>query len=170
MNIIFEKLLLSFGSPLLLKSVNYLCWNPFKAIVWLTLLGILFILIITLIIKIASFFIRTRVYLSSIYFTVVWAFLPMVFLIPLGIVLYRVLVADIVNIYIYITLFIMVFWIIHRLLKGIYVIFDANPGSVYFYSTLFILLLGGSILFYFEINNSAIQYILFTLKQYSILG
>ena len=170
MNIIFEKLLLSFGSPLLLKSVNYLCWSPFKAIIWLTLLGILFVLITTLIIKIASFFIRTRVYLSSIYFTVVWAYLPMVFLIPLGIVLYRILVADIVNIYIYISLIIISVWILHRLLKGIYVIFDANPGSVYFYSTLFILFLFGSILFYFEINNSAIQYILFTLKQYSIIG
>ena len=94
----------------------------------------------------------------------------MVFLIPLGIVLYRVLIADIVNIYIYISLFVLLFWVVYRLLKGIYVIFDASPGRVYFYGSLFILFIFGGILFYFEINNSAIQYILFTLKQYSIIG
>jgi len=94
----------------------------------------------------------------------------MVFLIPLGIVLYRVLIADIVNIYIYISFIALVVWVVYRLLKGIYIIFDASPGSVYFYSSLFILFIFGSILLYFEINNSAIQYILFTLKQYSIIG
>lgn len=169
-NIIFEKLLLSFGSSQLLKVVNYLCWNPFNAIVWISIFGILFILLLTLVIKIASFFIRTRVYLSSIYFAVVWSFLPIVFLIPLGIVLYRVLVADVVNLYIYLSLVVITLWVIHRLLKGIYVIFDVSPGNVYFYSTLFIMLLGGGILFYYEINNSAIQYIIFTLRQYRIFG
>jgi hypothetical protein len=169
-SIIFEKLLLSFGSPVLIKVVNYLCWNPFNAIVWISIFGILFVLLSILLIRLASLFIKTRVYLTSIFFAVIWAFLPMVFLIPLGIVLYRVLIADIVNIYIYISLFVLIVWVVYRLLKGIYVIFDASRGSVYFYSSLFILFLIGSILIYFEINNSAIQYILFTLKQYSIIS
>jgi beta-galactosidase len=169
-NVIFEKLLLSFGSPVLLKAVNYLCWSPFNAIVWITIIGILLLLVVALIIKFASFFIKQKVYLASIYFAVIWAFLPMVFLIPLGIVLYRVLVANIVNIYIYVSLLVLILWIIHRLLKGIYVIFDASPGTVYFYSLIFILFLLGGMLFYFEINNAAVQYILFTLKQYSITG
>ena len=169
-DLIFEKLLLAFGYPALLKVVNYLCWHPFNAIVWITIIGILFILVIALIIKTASLFIRMRVYLASIYFTVIWALLPMVFLIPLGIVLYRVLVADVFNVYIYFALIVLFVWILYRLLKGIYVIFDVNPGAVYFYSILFILLLVSGVLFYFEVKNSAIQYILFTFKQYSILG
>ena len=169
-SIVFEKLLLSFGSPLLIKVVNYLCWNPFNTIVWISMFGILFALLTTLFIRLASLFIKTRVYLTSIFFTVIWSSLPMVFLIPLGIVLYRVLIADIVNIYIYISLFALLFWVIYRLLKGIYVIFDASPGRVYFYSSLFIIFIFGSVFLYFEINNSAIQYILFTLKQYSIIG
>ena len=169
-SIVFEKLLLSFGSPLLISVVNYLCWNPLNAIVWISIFGILFMLLSILLIRLASVFIKTRVYLSSIFFTVIWAFLPMVFLIPLGIVLYRVLIADIVNIYIYILLFALIFWVLYRLMKGIYVIFDASPGSVYFYSSLFILVLLGGFLLYFEINNFAIQYILFTLKQYNIFS
>jgi beta-galactosidase len=169
-SIVFEKLLLSFGSPVLIRVVNYLCWNPLNAIVWISIFGILFVLLSTLLIRLASLFIKTRVYLTSIFFTVIWAFLPMVFLIPLGIVLYRVLIADIVNIYIYISLLALIVWVVYRLLKGIHVIFDASPGSVYFYSSLFILVFFGGILLYFEINNFTIQYILFTLKQYSIIS
>jgi len=169
-NIIFEKLLLSFGSPALLSVVNYLCWNPFNAIVWLSLISILALLITALLIKVGSLFVRTRIYLSSIYFTIVWAFLPMVFLIPLGIVLYRVLVADILNVYVYLSLVVLTCWIIYRLLKGIYVIYDSSSGGVYFYSILLILFIGSGILLYFEINNYAIQYIFFTLKQFGILG
>jgi hypothetical protein len=128
------------------------------------------VLLSTLLIRLASLFIKTRVYLTSIFFTVIWAFLPMVFLIPLGIVLYRVLVADIVNLYIYISLFGLTVWVVYRLLKGIYVIFDSSPGSVYFYSSLLFLFFIGGILVYFEVKNFAIQYILFTLKQYSIIS
>ena len=169
-NVIFEKLLISFGSPLLIKIVNYLCWFPFKSIIWLMLIGVLFSLFIILIIKATSLFVRTKVFLSSIFFTVVWAMLPLVFLIPIGIVLYRVLVADIVNVYLYLLLIIFAIWVLHRLLKGIYVIFDANPGSVYFYSALFLLVLVGGIMFYFELKDSTIEYILFTIKQYNLLG
>jgi len=169
-NIVFEKLLLSFGSPFLIRVVNYLCWNPFNAIVWMSMFGLLFVLIATLLIRLASVFIKTRVYLTSIFFTVIWAFLPMVFLIPMGIILYRVLITEIVNIYIYGSLFAITGWVVYRLLKGIYVIFDTSPGSVYFYCSIFILFLFGGFLFYFEINNSAIQYIFITLKQYSIIN
>ncbi len=169
-NIIFEKLLLSFGSQSLISAASYLSWNPFEAIVWITILGILFFLLTVMFIKAASLFIRQQVHLVSIYFVVVWAFLPLVFLIPLGIVLYRVLVADIVNVYIYITLIILVLWVLHRLFKGIYVIFDASPGATYFYCTMTIAIIVGGFFMYYEINNSAIQYILFILKQYSIIG
>ena len=169
-DVLFEKLLLSFGYPVLLKVINYFCWNPFSAIVWISIIGILIILITALLIRAASVFIRQRVYLSSIYFTVIWAFLPIVFLIPLGIVLYRVLVADVLNIYIYLSLIVLWIWVFYRLMKGIYVIFDASPGTVYFYSILFVLFSFGGVLFYFEMNNSAIQYLLFTLKQYGIFG
>ena len=99
-----------------------------------------------------------------------WAFLPIVFLIPLGIVLYRVLVADILNVYVYLSLVVLTCWVLYRLLKGIYVIYDSSSGGVYFYSILLILFITSGILLYFEINNYAIQYIFFTLKQYGILG
>jgi beta-galactosidase len=169
-NIVFEKLLLSFGSPVILSVVNYLCWHPFNTIVWISVIGIMALLITALLIRVGSLFVRTRIYLSSIYFTIVWAFLPMVFLIPLGIVLYRVLVADILNVYVFLSLFVLSVWVLYRLLKGVYVIYDSSSGGIYFYGILFIMFIASGILLYFEINNYTIQYLFFTLKQYGILG
>jgi len=167
---ILERLLLSFGSPGIIKVVNYLAWHPLTSLIWLSLIAIILIIISSLVVKAASLFVRTRVYISSIYFTLIWSFLPIVLLIPVGIILYRVLAADIINTYIYIGLIVISFWILYRLMKGIYVIFDASPGSVYFYCTLFLVVFLGGILFYFEVENSAIQYLFFTLKQVNILG
>jgi len=169
-NFMLERLLLSFGSPGIIKIVNYLAWHPLTSLIWLSLIGIILIIISSLIVKAASLFVRTRVYISSIYFTLIWSFLPIVLLIPIGIILYRVLAADIINIYIYIGLILISFWILYRLMKGIYVIFDASPGSVYFYCTLVLIVFFGGILFYFEVEYSTVQYLLFTLKQFNILG
>ena len=169
-NVVFERVLLSFGSQTIIKAADYLCWHPFTSIIWLLLAGITFLVILALVIKIASLFVRTRVYMSSIYFTVIWSFLPMVLLIPVGIILYRVLVLDIVNVYIYIVLALVVIWILYRLMKGIYVIFDARPASVYFYSIIVLLVFLIVVLFYFEVENSTIQYLLFTFKQFNLFG
>ncbi len=169
-NVVFERVLLSFGSQTIIKAADYLSWHPFTSIIWLLLAGITFLVILALVIKIASLFVRTRVYMSSIYFTVIWSFLPMVLLIPVGIILYRVLVLDIVNLYIYIVLTLVVIWILYRLMKGIYVIFDARPASVYFYSILVLLVFLIVVLFYFEVENSTIQYLLFTFKQFNLFG
>lgn len=166
----FEMLLLSFGVPAILKSVSYLAWNPLLSLVWLSVIAVFLVIILALIIKAASLAVRTRVYLISIYFMVIWSLLPVVLLIPVGIILYRILVADVVNIYITVAFVIITLWILYRLMKGIYVLFDTTRGTVYFYCSLIILLVFGGVLFYFEIESSAIQYLLFTFEQFKIFG
>ena len=98
-SVLFEKIILSFGSPGLISGISYLAWNPVKALVWLFVLSVIVMIILTIVITSSSFFVRTKVYLSSVFFTVVWALLPIVLLIPIGIVLYRLLNAGVGNIY-----------------------------------------------------------------------
>jgi hypothetical protein len=124
----------------------------------------------TIVIKAASFFVRTKVYLSSVFFTVVWSLLPMVLLIPVGIILYRLLNAGVGNLYIYLFLIVFYGWLLYRLFKGISVIFDVRPGTIYFYGLLSIFGLLLIFLIYFEVNNSAFEYLKLTLKQYNIIG
>ncbi len=169
-SVLVEKIFLSFGSQGLLSGISYLAWNPTASLVWLFVLNIIWIILLTIIIKAASFFVRTKVYLSSVFFTVVWSFLPVVLLIPVGIVLYRLLNAGVGNVYMYIFLIVFVFWILYRLLKGISVIFDVNPGSIYFYGLLSILIVKIIFLIYYEVTSSVFQYLKLALKQFNILG
>lgn len=166
-DVLFEKIVLAFGTHSLISRVSYLAWHPVAALLWLTLFYIVFFGLLTLIIKAASFFVKSRIYLSSVFYTVVWSLLPMALLIPVGIVLYRFLNADIANIYIYWAVILFKLWIFYRLMKGIYVIFDVNAGSVYFYSILVILLFAGGIIFYYQVNDSVINYVHLALKQFN---
>jgi beta-galactosidase len=167
-NILFEKLLLSFGSPGLLSTFSYLAWHPVISLLWLTLLFLIFVPLLSIIIKAASFFVRTKVFVSSVYYTTIWALLPMVLLIPVGIILFRMLSADVANIYIYTGLILFVLWSFYRLIKGIYVIFDVNPGTVYFYSILLVLVIIGGFFLYYQITNSVIDYMKLVLKQFNV--
>jgi hypothetical protein len=169
-NVLFEKLALSFGSAGMLSGFSYLAWHPGNALLWLFVINIMLIILMTIIVKAASFFVKTKVYLSSVFFTIVWSLLPLVLLIPVGIVLYRLLNAGSGNIYIYILLIIFCLWLLYRLLKGISVIFDVSPSSVYFYGL--ITLFGVILIFfiYYEVNSSVLQYITVTLKQFNIIG
>jgi beta-galactosidase len=169
-NILFEKVLLSFGSPKLVYAASYFAWNPISALVWLSLLHIAVIVIFTLLVRSASMFVKTKVYLSSALFAIVWALLPLVLLIPLGIILYRLLMADVANLYVFIVLFTFSAWLIYRLMKGIYVIYDVSAGPVYFYSILLFLLVFGGFIIYYQVSNSVIQHLMLTLKQFNILG
>ena len=169
-NVLIEKIFLAFGSPGLISGISYLAWNPVKALIWLFVLAIILMILLTIIITACSFFVRTKVYLSSVFFTVVWALLPVVLLIPVGIVLYRLLNAGVGNIYVYIFLAAFVIWLLYRLLKGISVIFDVNAGGVYFYGLMSILILKIIFLLYYEVNNSVFQYLKLALKQFNIFG
>ena len=168
-NILLEKITLAFGMPSLSKWVAYLAWNPNQAIMWLTGVSIAFFFVITILINLASFFVRNKVYLSSAYFTVTWSFLPLLLLLPLGLILYRILNAEFVTLYLFIALLIFTIWVYYRLMKGIYVIFDINAGAVYFYSLMFIIVVVGGVLLYFQISNSTIYFIMNAFKQYSLM-
>ena len=169
-NVLFERIILFFGSQNLIAGISYLAWNPVNALIWLFVISISMMFLLTIVITACSFFVRTKVYLSSVFFTIVWSLLPVVLLIPLGIVLYRLLNTGAGNIYIYIFLILFSLWMLYRLLKGISVIFDVNAGSIYFYGLLTIALIKLIIFIYFEVNNSVFQYLKLALKQFNIFG
>jgi len=169
-NIRFEKLLLSFGSSSLIQNVSYLAWNPLASIWWMSLLTIVALLFLIIIFKAASFFVKTRVAFGSIFHAVIWSFLPLVVLIPVGIILYRLLSVEAISIYLFIALLIFTVWIFYRLMKGIYVIFDTNPANVYLYSIIILFIIVVTFVIYFQLGNSTFTYMLHSLKDYKILG
>ena len=169
-SVLFEKIILSFGSTGLISGISYLAWNPVESLVWLFVLSIIVMILLTIIITASSFFVRTKVYFSSVFFTIVWAMLPIVLLIPVGIVLYRLLNANAGNIYVYIFFVLFIIWLLYRLLKGVSVIFDVNPGGIYFYGLVSIFAVLLIYFLYYEVNNSVMQYLKLALKQFNISG
>jgi beta-galactosidase len=166
-DIFLERILLSFGSPGLIKTLSYLAWHPTMALLWLTAVSFILMFLLIVIVKIASGFVRNRVNFPNVYYSVIWSFLPIVLLIPVGIVLYRLLSANVGNIYVYAGLLVFALWTFYRLMKGIYVIFDVNPGSVYFYSIAFVLIVLCAILVYYEFSNSVFYYLQLALAAHS---
>lgn len=169
-NVRFEKVLLSFGSAGLMDKVSYLAWNPIAAIWWLSLLTILTFAFSILLVKAASFFVKTQVAFSSIFHAVIWSFLPLVILVPVGIILYRILSVEAVNIYLFTAMFIFTLWIFYRLMKGIYVIFDTNPANVYLYSILILVISAAGFVIYYQLSSSTFTYIFHALRNYNLLG
>ncbi|MGE5680607.1 MAG: glycoside hydrolase family 2 TIM barrel-domain containing protein [Bacillota bacterium] len=168
-NVLLEKVILAFGNPSWVKFISYLAWNPAMALVWTTLLSIAFFIATSIIVKLASFFIRNRVFFTSVYFTVIWSFLPLVLLMPLGLVLYKILNANVLTFYLFLALIIFTVWIFYRLMKGIYVIFDVNPAPVYFYSLALMAVVLGGVLIYFQLTESTVYYLLNAISQYKLM-
>lgn len=169
-SILFEKIILSFGSSKLIHNISYISWNPLASIWWLSLLTIIALAVLIIIVKAASAFVKTRVAFSSVFHTVIWSFLPVVILLPLGIILYRVLSTGAINIHIFIAMLTLTIWVFYRLMKGIYVIYDTNPANVYLYSIIILFIIATACVIYFEISESAFTYIMHSLKDYKILG
>lgn len=166
-NIFFERILLSFGSESIISDLSYLSWHPALSLLWLTIIFVIIVPLLSIIIKAASFFVRQKVFISSIYYTTIWSLLPMVLLVPVGIILYRMLEANVANVYIYLGILVFVLWSFYRLVKGIYVIFDVTPGTVYFYSILLVLAVIGIFLLYYQVTNSVIDYMDLVFTQFN---
>ncbi|MDZ7766705.1 MAG: hypothetical protein U5K00_20175 [Melioribacteraceae bacterium] len=165
-NILLEKILLAFGSPKLIDAIIYLAWHPLNGFIILFIASIIVFLLICFLFKVFSFFLKNKVFFSSIYYSVIWALLPLALLLPLELVLYRILIADVINLYVYIFIVIFLLWLIQRMVKGIYVIFDVRSITVHFYSFLFTLLVLGGVLLYFQITNSTFYHITRAIQEY----
>ena len=168
-NRFLEEMILSFGSDFVMNLYGYLAWNPIEALIYFFIASIIKVFITAAIIKMASFFIKTRVFFSSIFFMVIWSSLPLAVLLPLILILYRILAADIINLYIIIFILLYFLWLMQRLIKGIYVIFDVRRSAVYFYTFVFLFFIVGSIVLFYQLNYSTFYYLKNTLMQFGVI-
>jgi beta-galactosidase len=147
--------------------VSYLAWNPQICFAIIFVVAVLKFALLSLIIKFGSFFVKTKVPLSSIYYTVIWAFLPLTLFLPVELVLYKVLMLDIASSLIILVLALFFLWLFFRLVKGVYVIFDVRPLYVYLYSFIFVFVLLGGILLKYQLTHSIVYYLSNAVKQYN---
>ncbi|MBI9072201.1 MAG: hypothetical protein JEY94_11420 [Melioribacteraceae bacterium] len=168
-NFLLDQFVEAFGIYSLKEFVSYVAWNPLVAFPYLFAISIVGIFIISVMVYISSFFVKNRVLFSSVYYMVTWSFLPLALLIPVELVLYRILVENIVNVYAYYFVILYALWLIQRLFKGVYVIFDVRPFTIYFYCFVLVVVVFGGILFYFQLSEAAIFNIINAYKQFVLM-
>lgn len=164
-SVFFEKFIIAFGSEELVRLTGYLVWSPVMAIFWLSLFSLIFLILLSLMVRIGSLFVMNKVSLINSYFTVVWSFVPFAILTPVAIILYRVLETNLINPYIYAAVIFFYIWCLYRLFKGIYVIYDVAPGRVFFIGTVLLLTIVAAVLIYYQIIYSTIDHIIYAWLQ-----
>lgn len=169
MNVLLEKLLIATNTHWIINSVSYLAWNPVNSLIILFFVTIFSFIVISLIIKGFTVFIQNRVLFSNIYFVVVWSFLPLLLLLPLELVLHKLLLLNSYNLILYGVLLFFFIWVIGRLFKGIYVIYDVIPTKVYLYGFLFLVVILGLGLVYFQLSNDTFYFWITAIKQHPLI-
>jgi beta-galactosidase len=159
-SVVFEKVALAVGVECVVSAASFLAWNPALSLIYLTIIFYATIALAALLVKAASGLVMNKVMLSSSFYATIWAFLPSLLLIPVAIVLYRVLQTDVSTLYVYLALAAFLMWQLIRLIKGMYVIYDAPPSAVYIYSILAVVALVAAALFYLQSAHSTIDYAL----------
>ena len=137
-----------------------LIWVPELLIVIIALIFFAIIFILSAFVKIASIFIRARIFYSDTYTITIWAGTPILVLLPIAIILNRLLVFS-PNIMwlIIILLAVIIVWVLMRLLRSIAVVFDVRTMNTY--------LIGLGILTFFMIIVLSIYHIKFSIISYT---
>ncbi len=139
-------------------------WKPFYLCLYLSLFSFVKILILTLLIQFFSTFTKVKVYLSHSYSIAVWSFLPVIFLIPIDMILYRVVtgfgsamvIAGIGLVVILIS--------VVRLIKGISIIYEVKQLRVTVFLVVLVSVIFGLFLIFYNYKFSSFAYLKFLLN------
>jgi beta-galactosidase len=168
-NILFEKLLVDIGSNRLIDLISYLAWNPEQALIWLYLFFLVKMFFLSIVLKLFSLPLKNKIDFQTLFYGIVWSFLPFTIVLPVELVLYKILAMDTINLAAIAVLLILCVWILLRILKAVYVLLETHPLKVYFYGFVSVIAAASVIIIYLQITNSTIDYFINTLKEYETL-
>lgn len=167
-NEIVEKVVLATTSDTLIQLVSFLAWNPTPALFILMVCFFVLLMIIAGVVRVGATGVINKVYYSSSFYVVVWAFIPVLLLTPVGIVLYRILVPQTANVYIYALTVLFTCWLFMRVLKGAYVIYDTTAVRVYVFGIAFVLIIVGTLAAYLQYYYIAVDFILHAIREFRL--
>lgn len=128
--------------------------------------GIIFVALLLLAgaVHLLRFFVRTHIFPFHAYTVTMWATAPLLILVPVGMILYRVIESSMYVVPALILVAFLLVWVFLRLLKGIALILDVFPVKAYLLGILVVAALGGVTYAYFDYAQSAPMYVSFVLS------
>ncbi len=144
----------------------HLVWSPPQFI--LVIAGVLAasLVILSMIVRVFSMIVRTRVYFYHAFSVTMWSLLPYIVLIPIVMLLYRLLDSTFYILPIFSFIVLISVWVLFRLLKGISIIFDVVPLKVYSVGLLLLLMLGAAFYGYIDYTRSTSVYMKYMLHTF----
>jgi hypothetical protein len=113
------------------EIIRFVAWRPPMAVATFGTFVFLSILTTTILLRLGGIFVRGRILVRDTFTIVVWSAVPLLALLPIGIVLYQVMHADAVSFWIPLIVIAAVVWTLLRTLRATSVVFDVSPLIVY---------------------------------------
>ncbi|MFQ5798539.1 MAG: hypothetical protein ACE5H0_07585, partial [Bacteroidota bacterium] len=141
------------------EKIVYLVWSPVECILYFSLAfyGILFIVVG--VIKVFSLFVKTRIFLFHAYSVTMWAAIPVVVFIPVGMILYRIMESEVYVIPSLLLFAFLLTWVYFRILKGVSIIYDVIPVKVYATGIVISVIFLATVFGYYDYTQSTGDYI-----------
>lgn len=125
---LLSYLLISDG---LKESVVRIIWNPLKCILYGSAFFFLLFVMLYVVIMLLSAISKSKIFSYHAYVIAVWSTAPLLILVPVGMILYRILDSPVYVVPTLVFLSLLLVWVVLRILKGISIIFDAYLVKVY---------------------------------------
>ena len=123
------------------QMIDYMVWRPVLAVIGFTGVFFLLLLFAAGCIRTGSIFVRNRIFFNDAYTIAVWGALPVLLLIPIAMILYRLLELPSVGAIAFLLVLGVVLWMFYRVLRGTSVVYDIRSSKVYAYTVGSLLLL-----------------------------
>ena len=133
--------------------------NPALAIGYFALAAFVKFLVITLVILLLRLLVKVRVYPYHAYSVTMWSTAPMLLLVPIGMVLYRVLESSVYVLPAIAVVILILCWVFFRMMKGISIMYDVPTFRVYLIGILLVAAFGGMVYAYFNIYHAVPDYL-----------
>jgi hypothetical protein len=166
-SLLLDNILSHIFSDSVKEDFIYLVWNPLKFI--LVVSGIIFLklVLISILVRVFSMLVRTRVYFYHAFSVTMWSMLPYIIFIPIAMILYRLMESDVYTVPTFILLGIITIWVLIRLFKGVSIIYDVFQFKVYVVGLLIILVTSAALYGYLDYTHSTsvyLKYMMHTIK------
>jgi hypothetical protein len=138
-----------------------LIWNPLRCIGAAAVLVFVLLLLVALVVRLLRAFVRARIFAYHAYTVTMWSTAPMLVLVPLGMILYRVLDSSIYVIPAFVLIGVLGVWVFLRLLKGMSIIMDVLPLKIYSAGLLSVVAVCAVAYAYYDYTQSVPMYLSF---------
>ena len=138
-----------------------LIWNPLRFIGGTAAIVFVLLLFVAFLLRILRGLFRARIFAYHAFTLTMWSTAPLVVLVPLGMILYRVLDSSVYVIPAFVLIGVLCAWVFLRFLKGVSIVMDVLPVKIYAAGILSVGAMIALVYVYYDYTQSVPTYLSF---------